>query len=86
MDLSTWPGTRTRDLRRLTLGTAQWGRPYGIAKRDGQPNATGIAAILARGVGVGKRRPLFGTTGKYGYDNQVSIEVEMSGSGQHRAT
>jgi hypothetical protein len=28
--------------------------------------------------GVGKRRPLFSTAGKYGYDNQVSIEVEMS--------
>jgi len=33
MDHSTWQETRMRDPRRLTLGSAQWGMPYGIANR-----------------------------------------------------
>jgi aryl-alcohol dehydrogenase-like predicted oxidoreductase len=48
MDLSTWQGMRTRDPRRLTLGSAQWVRGVGIADRDGEPDANELAAILER--------------------------------------
>jgi aryl-alcohol dehydrogenase-like predicted oxidoreductase len=48
MDLSTWQGMRTRDPRRLTLGSAQWGMPYGIANQHGEPNASELEAMLAR--------------------------------------
>ena len=37
-DLTTWQGMRTRNPRRLTLGSAQWGMPYGIANREGPPD------------------------------------------------
>ena len=53
MDLSTWQGMRTRDPRRLTLGSAQWGMPYGIANRHGQPGDEELGAILARAAAVG---------------------------------
>ena len=54
MDLSTWHGLRTRDPRRLTLGSAQWGMPYGIANRRGQPDPDEVGAILgeARAAGL----------------------------------
>jgi len=48
MDLSTWQGMRTRDPRRLTLGSAQWGMPYGITNRDGEPDARELATMLSR--------------------------------------
>ena len=48
MDLSTWQGMRTRDPRRLILGSAQWGMPYGVANRDGEPDAKELEAMLAR--------------------------------------
>ena len=48
MDLSTWQGMRSRDPRRLTLGSAQWGMPYGIANRDGVPDSKELEAILSR--------------------------------------
>ncbi len=48
MDLSTWQGMRSRDPRRLTLGSAQWGMPYGIANRAGMPDPNELEAILAR--------------------------------------
>ena len=48
MDLSTWQGMRSRDPRRLTLGSAQWGMPYGIANRTGAPDSKGLEAILSR--------------------------------------
>ena len=48
MDLSSWQGMRTRDPRRLTLGSAQWGMPHGIANRHGEPDTKELAAILAR--------------------------------------
>ncbi|HEB87940.1 MAG TPA: aldo/keto reductase [Deltaproteobacteria bacterium] len=55
MDLSTWQGMRSRDPRRLTLGSAQWGMPYGIANRAGMPDAQELEAILAkaREAGIG---------------------------------
>lgn len=45
--LSTWQGTRTRDPRRLTLGSAQWGMAYGIANRTGPPNVGELDRLLA---------------------------------------
>lgn len=48
MDLTSWHGQRARDPRRLALGSAQWGMPYGIANRDGQPGDDELRAMLAR--------------------------------------
>ena len=53
MDLSTWQGMRTRDPRRLTLGSAQWGMPYGIANQTGEPDANELRAMLARARAAG---------------------------------
>jgi aryl-alcohol dehydrogenase-like predicted oxidoreductase len=53
MDLSTWQGMRTRDPRRLALGSAQWGMPYGIANRDGEPDKSEIEAMLTRAMRAG---------------------------------
>jgi spore coat polysaccharide biosynthesis protein SpsF len=53
MDLSTWHGLRARDPRRLALGSAQWGMPYGIANRQGQPSLDEVAALLARARAAG---------------------------------
>ena len=53
MDLSTWQGMRSRDPRRLTLGSAQWGMPYGIANQHGEPDAEELGAILARARAAG---------------------------------
>ncbi|MFK7895448.1 MAG: aldo/keto reductase [Myxococcota bacterium] len=55
MDLSTWHDMRTRDRRRLTLGSAQWGMPYGIANHTGPPDEDELIAMLtrARAAGVG---------------------------------
>ncbi len=54
MSLSSWQGMRTRDPRRLTLGSAQWGMPYGIANRTGPPGADELAELLrvARDAGI----------------------------------
>lgn len=55
MDLSTWHGMRARDPRRLTLGSAQWGMPYGLANETGPPGDDALEAMLlrAREAGVG---------------------------------
>ena len=54
MTLSSWQGMRSRDPRRLTLGSAQWGMPYGIANRTGPPDGDELAAMLtlAREAGI----------------------------------
>lgn len=46
MDLTTWQGMRARDPRKLTLGSAQWGMPYGIANRAGPPSDEALDAML----------------------------------------
>lgn len=53
MDYSTWHGQRARDPRRLVLGSAQWGMPYGIANRSGPPAPAEVAAMLARARAAG---------------------------------
>jgi aryl-alcohol dehydrogenase-like predicted oxidoreductase len=53
MDLSTWQGMRTRDPRRLALGSTQWGMPYGIANKHGEPDASELEAMLARARAAG---------------------------------
>jgi len=56
MDLSTWQGMRTRDPRRLTLGSARWGLPNDVAPRRGTAPATDeILAILASARQAGVR-------------------------------
>lgn len=55
MDLSTWQGMRSRDPRRLTLGSANWGRPSGSSHRDGEPSVTELDALLARAKAAGVR-------------------------------
>ena len=54
MDLSTWQGMRTRDPRRLILGSAQWGMSYGIANQSGPPSGAELVTMLehARDAGV----------------------------------
>lgn len=48
MNLSTWQDGRTRDPRRLVLGSAQWGMPYGIANHSGPPDSRELEAMLVR--------------------------------------
>ena len=55
MDLSTWQGMRARDPRRLALGSAQWGMPYGIANPTGPPDDATLAAMLTRAHDAGVR-------------------------------
>lgn len=55
MDLSTWKGIRARDPRRLVLGSAQWGMPYGIANLAGPPAGDELEAMLVRAYEVGVR-------------------------------
>lgn len=55
MDLSTWQDRRTRDPRRLVLGSAQWGMPYGIANHSGPPNIGELEIMLARARAAGVR-------------------------------
>lgn len=43
---STWQCMRARDPRRLALGAAQWGMPYGIANASGPPDAGELARLL----------------------------------------
>lgn len=54
LSLSSWQGMRARDPRRLTLGSAQWGMPYGIANRTGPPSSDELAELLrvARDAGI----------------------------------
>lgn len=54
ISLSSWQGMRTRDPRRLTLGSAQWGMPYGIANRTGPPSTDELSELLrvARDAGI----------------------------------
>lgn len=53
MNLSTWQGMRARDPRRLTLGSAQWSTPYGVAHRHREPNPSELHAIFARAKAAG---------------------------------
>lgn len=46
MNFSTWQGLRSRDPRRLALGTAQWGMPYGVANTSGPPADAELDALL----------------------------------------
>ncbi len=55
MDLNTWHGMRARDPRRLVLGSAQWGMPYGIANLSGPPADEELEAMLARARDAGLR-------------------------------
>lgn len=41
------------NLGRLALGTVQWGLPYGVANRAGQPSATEVAGIAAEAWAAG---------------------------------
>lgn len=53
--LSTWQGMRTRDPRRLVLGSAQWGMAYGIANRTGPPSDRELERLLALAQDAGIR-------------------------------
>jgi len=55
MNFSTWQGMRTRDPRRLVLGTAGWGAPYGIANQNGQPTREAIGDLLEQAERAGIR-------------------------------
>ncbi len=55
MDLTTWQGMRARDPRRLVLGSAQWGMPYGVANHSGPPDEDELARMLTRARDAGVR-------------------------------
>ena len=55
MDLTTWQGMRARDPRRLVLGSAQWGMPYGVANHQGPPDAEELVRMLTRAREAGVR-------------------------------
>jgi aryl-alcohol dehydrogenase-like predicted oxidoreductase len=55
MDLSTWHGMRTRDPRRLALGSAQWDAPLDRSEAIGSSTTQEIAAVLARARTAGVR-------------------------------
>ncbi len=55
LSIPTWQGLRSRDPRRLALGSVQWGMPYGIANRDGQPERREIQTLLATARDAGIR-------------------------------
>lgn len=63
--------------RRLALGTVQFGLPYGIANRDGQPSRAEAAAIVAaaRAGGV----DTIDTAASYGESEQCLGEVGVEG-------
>ncbi|MDD5704498.1 MAG: aldo/keto reductase [Kiritimatiellae bacterium] len=66
MTTSTWKGY---SLSRLMLGTAQFGMPYGVANRKGQPDyrevVTMVAAAVERGVNC------FDTAAAYGSSEEA---------------
>jgi len=77
LDLSTWQGMRTRDPRRLVLGAAQWGMPYGVANRDGEPEPSELSAMLsrARSAGVGEIE----TARSYGRsESNIGVAIDPS--------
>lgn len=82
MDLSTWHNMRTRDPRRLTLGSAQWGMPYGIANESGPPSGDELVSMLerAQAAGIGT----IDTARAYGL-SEVSIGRALRGEGFQEA-
>jgi len=63
---SEWNGFK---LSRLMLGTVQFGMPYGIANRTGQPNFEDIVAIVSAAVEGGVT--CFDTAAAYGCSEEV---------------
>ncbi len=55
MNLSTWQGLRSRDPRRLALGSVRWAMPDRIANRDDQLERRELQALLASARGAGIR-------------------------------
>lgn len=58
---------------RLMLGTVQWGMPYGIANRTGQPSYADVVRIVATAVDGGVR--CFDTAASYGTSEEVLGQV-----------
>ena len=56
-------------LSRLMLGTVQFGQPYGVANRTGQPTATEVREIVAAAIDGGVN--CFDTAAAYGTSEQV---------------
>ncbi len=79
MSFSTWQGLRSRDPRRLALGTAAWGMPYGIANRDGQPDRADVQALLATAHAAGIRT--LDTARAYGDSESILGETLEPGGG-----
>jgi aryl-alcohol dehydrogenase-like predicted oxidoreductase len=66
MDLSTWHETH---LSRLMLGTAQFGMPYGVANRTGQPDYADVRAMVRAALEGGVN--CFDTAAAYGTSEEV---------------
>lgn len=70
-DMDTVPAATStaRHVSRLTLGTVQFGLPYGVANRHGQPTPAEAAAIVAAAVDGGVN--CFDTAASYGTSEEV---------------
>jgi aryl-alcohol dehydrogenase-like predicted oxidoreductase len=66
MITSTW---KDRELSRLMLGTVQFGMPYGVANRTGQPTYRDVLNIVATAVEGGVN--CFDTAAAYGTSEEV---------------
>lgn len=66
MQTCTWNEFR---LSRLMLGTVQFGMPYGVANRTGQPGYTDVVAMLAAALEGGVN--CFDTAAAYGTSEEV---------------
>ena len=60
-------------LSRLMLGTVQFGQPYGVANRTGQPTATEVREIVAAAIDGGVN--CFDTAAAYGTSEQVLGQI-----------
>lgn len=66
MQTSVWKGYR---LSRLMLGTVQFGMPYGVANRTGQPDYADVRSMVAAAVEGGVN--CFDTAAAYGSSEEV---------------
>lgn len=66
MITTTW---KDRQLSRLMLGTVQFGMPYGVANRTGQPSSREVLEILAASIDGGVN--CFDTAAAYGTSEDV---------------
>src|SRR5580692_73797 len=78
---STWNGVQ---LSRMILGTVQFGMPYGVANRTGQPEYRDVVKIVAAAIEGGVN--CFDTAASYGTSEQVLGQALRELNAAERAT